>query len=361
MELESKNLPITNQLEHYKLEIDWINELKRKKNAIILAHSYQRPEIVLGIADYVGDSLELCRKAQQGDANILVFCGVYFMAESAAILNPDKKVILPDLEARCSFMDGYSLPDGRSYPGIIPEDVRALRTLFPDLPVECYVNTTAEVKAESDICCTSANDINIAEKLGDKLIFIPDRNMGENIASVTNRKFIVVEKNENWKYKLVEGLEESELTYHEAQSLVYSQRILIGWNGRCIVHDTFTIEDAERMRKLYPGIKILAHKECNPATRVFADFVGGSGEARKYVEQDNSDVFMFITECGTPGYFQEIFPNKKFVGSCTECPYMHKIDIAKVLNSLIQEKPVISVPEPVNTKARNSLGKMLEY
>ncbi len=361
MELETRSLPIQHQLEHYEFEINWINRLKKEKNAIVLAHSYQRPEIVFGIADYVGDSLELCRKAQQTDADLVVFCGVYFMAESAAILNPHKKVLLPDLEARCSFMDGYSLPDGRSYPGINPEDIKNLRRLFPNLPVECYVNTAAEVKAESDVCCTSANDIKIAEKLGDRVIFVPDKNMGENIANVTDRRFIVVETNGDWRYKLVNNSGEQELTYGEARDVVYSERILVGWNGRCIVHDTFTTEDAKLMRKMYPKIKILAHKECGPDARKFADFVGGTGEARRYIEHSDSDTFMFITECGTPSYFQEIFPDKKFIGSCTECPHMHKIDLTKVLVSLREETPVISVTEPVNSRARRSLEKMLEF
>lgn len=361
MELETKSLPIRKQLEHYELELDWINKLKKDKNAIILAHSYQRPEIVFGIADYIGDSLELCRKAQQTKADLVVFCGVYFMAESAAILNPDKKVILPDLEARCSFMDGYSLPNGKNYPGISPNDIKELKRLFPNLPVECYVNTAANVKAESDICCTSANDIKIAEELGDRVIFVPDRNMGENIANVTNRNFIVVENNGDWRYKLIDNSREQEISYEKAKDTVYSERSLVGWNGRCIVHDTFTTEDAEMMRKMYPEIKILAHKECGPDVRKFADFVGGTGEAKRYIEQSDSDTFMFITECGTPGYFQEIFPNKKFIGSCTECPYMHKIDLTKVLVSLQEEEPVVSVPEPVNSRARKSLERMLEF
>ncbi|MFX1254052.1 MAG: quinolinate synthase NadA [Promethearchaeota archaeon] len=292
-----------------------INKLKKEKNAVVLAHSYQTAQIIFGIGDFVGDSYGLSKEAMNIDADIIVFCGVEFMAETAKLLNPDKTVLLPSKEAGCSLADG-----------ITPEDVRKLKKKHPGIPVVCYINTTAAVKAECDVCITSANAAKVVKQLdSDRIIFIPDKYMVENIEPLTGKK-------------------------------------LIGWDAECIVHNQFTTEDIKRLRESYDGIKILAHTECDPSVAAEADLVGGTGDMIRYVQSSNSDTFALITECGLADRLRVEFPDKNFYGSCILCPYMKKINLENTLQVLLEPFPeqIIEIPEEIAGRARKSLERMFE-
>lgn len=310
---------IDNDITGFDLEealdtVEKINELKKQKNAVILAHYYQRNGIKFGISDYVGDSLDLSTVAMETDADIIVFCGVNFMAESAKILNPGKKVLLPDLEAGCSLAES-----------ITAEDVRKLRNEYPDAAVVTYINTTAEIKAESDVCVTSANAPNVISKLPNKrIIFIPDTYMGKNIADEVPDKEI------------------------------------INWKGTCIVHEQFTEEELQRYKLQYPGIKILAHYECVPEVIKAADMHGGTGNMRQYVREHDAPSYFLATECGLASTIIAEFPEKKIIGPCYICSYMKKIELNNTLKSLEEETPEITIPEDIRVRALQSLERMFE-
>ncbi|MCK4848627.1 MAG: quinolinate synthase NadA, partial [Candidatus Heimdallarchaeota archaeon] len=246
-----------------------INNLKKQKNAVILAHSYQMPQVIFGVADFVGDSLGLSKEAMNVTADIIVFCGVEFMAETAKLLNNEKIVLLPSPDAGCSLASG-----------ITPSDVQEMRNEHPEVPIICYVNTTAEVKAECDVCVTSANVVNVIRKIdSEEIIYLPDKHMAENLRPLTDKE-------------------------------------IIGWNAECIVHNQFTGEQIKALRRQYPGIEILAHTECDPSAALEADLVGSTSDMIKYVESSPNNDFALITECGLSEKLRVDFPDKNFYGSC---------------------------------------------
>lgn len=291
-----------------------INQLKKEQNAIVLAHSYQTPDIMYGIADFVGDSYGLSVKAHKTDAAKIVFCSVHFMAETVKILSPEKEVLVPTL-AGCTLASS-----------ITPNDVKRLKKENPGCPVVCYVNTTADVKAESDVCVTSSNALKIINALPeDKIIFIPDELMAKNFQSVTDKK-------------------------------------IIGWNGRCIVHEKFNKGHVRQIRLDHPKAKIVAHPECSPPVVAGIDFIGGTTDMLKYVKNTNAEEFFLVTECGLADRLMAEFEHKTFVGSCSLCPFMKKIQLKDVLTALKNPKPnqMIKLDPDVLKKAKKSLERMME-
>ena len=290
-----------------------INQLKRKKNAIILAHSYQTPDIMYGVADFLGDSYALSIRARETKANTIVFSSVYFMAETAKILNPKKMVLIPAI-AGCSLADS-----------ITPDDVKGLRKAYPKAGVVCYINTTAEVKAECDAICTSGNALKIIEKMPQKeIIFLPDEFMAKNLQPLTKKK-------------------------------------LISWKGRCIVHEEFSPETVKEIRARYPEAKILAHSECTPDVIREVDMMGSTKQMMDYVDTSEAEEFMLITECGLSDRVRTEKPGKKIVGSCALCPYMKKIMLKDILQCLRSPRPeqIITLPENIAKKAKKALNKMI--
>ncbi|MBI4361128.1 quinolinate synthase NadA [Candidatus Micrarchaeota archaeon] len=292
-----------------------INQLKKQRNAIVLGHSYQTPDIIYGISDFVGDSFELSKKASETNADTIVFCGVRFMAETAKILSPEKTVLLPAPDAGCSLSES-----------ITAQDVRDLKKKHPGAPVVMYVNTSADVKAEADVCCTSANALKIINHLPDeKIIFLPDQFMAQNLAKLTDKK-------------------------------------IIGWHGKCIVHDEFDAESVKAVRKAYPGVKIVAHSECRPEVISEVDGMGGTSDMIRYVKTSDASTFMLVTECGLGDRMRAEFPKKQIVGTCSLCPYMKKNNLINVLSALKNpsEDQVIDVDETVRRKAKKALDRMFE-
>lgn len=292
-----------------------INRLKKQRGAIILAHSYQTPDIIYGIADFVGDSYGLSKKASESDADVIVFCGVKFMAETAKILSPWKQVLLPAVEAGCSLADS-----------ITAEDVERLKRENPGVPVVVYVNTSAEVKAKADVCCTSSNALKIVEGVaGDTVIFLPDQLMARNLQSMTSKK-------------------------------------IISWPGRCIVHDEFDADTIEKLRSRHEGLKVMAHLECAPAVLEVSDMSGGTADMIRYVADVEAPAYLLVTECGLSDRMRVEMPEKNFVGACGLCPYMKMIDLPSVLQVLNQPGPgqVIEIPLDVRESALLSLNKMFE-
>ena len=291
-----------------------INELKVQRNAIILAHNYQTPEIYHGVADYTGDSLGLAQKASETDADIIVLCGVHFMAETAKIINPEKKVLIPDLGAGCSLAAS-----------ITGEDVRLLKQRYPGVPVVTYVNTSADVKAESDVCCTSANAVRIVEALGvERVIFLPDNYLGKYVADQTDVEVIL-------------------------------------WEGTCEVHERFTGAELRGYRKTTPDIQIIAHPECPPDVLEEADFVGSTSGMIGYVDRERPSRVVMITECSMSDNVAVEFPDVDFVRPCNLCPHMKTITLPKILASLKELKFEVEVDPAVREGALRSVARMLEY
>ncbi len=289
-----------------------INDLKRARRAIVLAHNYQTPEIFHGVADLTGDSLALARAAARTDAEVIVLCGVHFMAETAKLLNPDKTVLIPDPEAGCSLAES-----------ITAEDVRLLRQRYPGVPVVTYVNTSAAVKAESDICCTSANAVEVVESLGsDRVIFLPDEFLARWVASQTRVK-------------------------------------VISWQGHCVVHERFTAEDLRLYRRQYPGIQILAHPECPPDVLAEADFVGSTAGMIRHVGASRPRRVVMVTECSMSDNVAVEFPEVEFVRPCALCPHMKRITLPKILDALVTMRHRVEVPPEVAARARLAVERML--
>jgi len=289
-----------------------INKIKHDQDAIILAHSYQTPDIMYGVADFVGDSYGLSLIAARHKSQKLIFCGVSFMAETAKILSPQKEVLIPDYSS-CSLAES-----------ITASDVRELRKKYPQAAVVCYVNTTAAVKAESDICCTSSNVVKIVENLPQsEIIFIPDEYMAKNLRKLTDKTIYV-------------------------------------WDGRCVVHEIFTPESIVEIKKIYPNTKILAHTECSPDVVKQVDFVGGTSGMLDYIKKTTSENYMIITECGITDRIQVEYPNKKIVGSCALCPYMKQINLRNILQVLKNpvSKQIITIADKMQVKAREALDEM---
>lgn len=291
-----------------------INQLKKEQNAVILAHSYQTPDIMYGIGDYVGDSYGLSRMATEHPAQKIIFCSVYFMGETAKLLNPDKEVLVPRV-AGCSLADS-----------ITGEQVRALRKKYPHAGIICYVNSYAEVKAESDACCTSSNVIEVVEAMPqEEIVFIPDKLMGLNLRNMTSKKIIT-------------------------------------WDGTCVVHEGFNADTVRDIRQRFPGVKILAHPECAPGVVALVDYAGGTSGMLNYVRDSSAKTFMLVTECGLTDRFKAEFVGKEIVGTCILCPYMKEIQLEDVLKALKNPSPeqYIEVPKDIADRARDSLNKMFE-
>ncbi|MGO9363847.1 MAG: quinolinate synthase NadA [Rhodomicrobium sp.] len=289
-----------------------IRDLKRERNAVILAHNYMTPEIFHGVGDILGDSLQLAKEAAKTDADVIVQCGVHFMAETSKLLNPDKTVLIPDPEAGCSLASS-----------VTPEDVRALRAAYPGVPVVTYVNTSAAVKAECDICCTSANAVKVVESLGvPRVLLIPDEFLARYVATQTKVE-------------------------------------IIAWKGRCEVHERFTGEELRGYREAEPGIEILAHPECPPDVIEAADYTGSTSGMIKWVKDRKPARVVLVTECSMAANVAAEAPETEFTRPCNMCPHMKRISLPKILDSLIAMKEEVKVDPDVAVRARLAVERMV--
>jgi quinolinate synthase len=297
-----------------------INRLKQEKNAIILTHSYVEPEVIYGVGDFKGDSYYLAAQAKQAKADVIVFAGVVFMAETAKILSPDALVVVPDRDSGCTLADSIS-----------GADVRKMKTLYPDAVVVCYINCTAEVKAESDVCVTSSNVYDIVAGLPQKqILFVPDRLMADNIRKeMANR-----------------GLDKE----------------IISSDGTCVVHEEFTVAQIEEARKTFPGLKIVAHPECSQEVAEHADFLGSTGEMMKYVKSTDAPYYLMLTECGLVSRLVVEDPEKNFIGGCRLCPYMKMNTLVKIRDALANPQPqqVITLEDELSKRAARCIERMFE-
>ncbi len=297
--------------------IEAIQRLKKERNAIILAHNYQTPEIFHGVADLCGDSLALARMAVDAEADVIVLCGVHFMAETAKLLNPEKTVLIPDPNAGCSLAAS-----------ITGEDVRLLRQRYPGVPVVSYVNTTADVKAETDVCCTSANAVEVVESVAasfgvDRVIFLPDEYLGQNVAKQTDVELIL-------------------------------------WRGHCEVHERFTAEDVRSFRRRYGDVQVLAHPECPPEVLAEADFVGSTAGMIQAVKERRPQRVVMVTECTMSDNVAVEVPDVEFIRPCNLCPHMRQITLPKILRSLQTLEHEVTIPAALAERARASVERMLE-
>ncbi len=296
--------------------IEEIQALKRARNAVVLAHNYQRPEL-FQVADFVGDSLELARQATRVEAETIVFCGVHFMAETAKILNPTRRVLLPDLRAGCSLADSVTAED-------LVARKAELRAVYPDLAVVGYVNTTAEVKAECDACCTSSNAVRVVDALpSEHILFVPDRNLAAYVQSET-------------------------------------RKTIIAWDGNCYVHHQITPEQIAAVRTALPHVRVLAHPECRADVLALADAVLSTSGMVRYARDSEAHEFLVVTECGLSDRLLLEVPEKKFYKSCKLCHYMKVITIEGTRDALRDLAPEITVPEEVRVRAAAALERMLE-
>jgi len=298
-----------------------INRLKKEKNAVICAHVYQTPDIICGVGDIIGDSYKLADDSRKMAADIIIFCGVRFMGETAKILNPSKQVYIPSRNAGCSLSES-----------ITAEDVRKLKDRYPGLPVVTYINTSAEVKAESDCVVTSANAEKILRRLyrkNEKIIFIPDRFMGANLAKVLGKT---------------------------------PGKNIILWQGSCVVHEKFNAAVIGVYRKNHPGLVVLAHAECPSDIINAVDFMGGTGDMLHYIENTNAAAYLLVTECGFGELARIRFPQKNFIAMCRLCPYMKSVTLESILDVLENPRPEleVSVPPEIAARAKRSIEKMFE-
>ena len=319
----------------YKADLAFrINQLKRRRNAVILGHNYMEPALYATIPDFTGDSLELCRKAATTDADIIVFCGVRFMAETAKILNPSKTVLIPSPKAGCSLAES-----------ITAADVRGLKARFPGVPVVTYVNTYADVKAESDICCTSGNAAKVVQSLGsERVIFLPDEFLARNVARETGRHIIFPTKSP----RAADG--SAELDFQ-----------MIGWQGRCEVHEKFNVEDIAAVRRQFPDVVVLAHPECSPEVVAASDFSGSTAAMIAYVEDTKAPRYLLLTECSMGDNIAAANPRKEMLRLCSvRCPHMNEITLEQTLASLEQTRYVVDVPEEIRVRAFRAVQRMIE-
>ena len=290
-----------------------INDLKKERNAVILGHNYMTPEIFHGVSDFVGDSLQIAMKAQEVDAEVIVQAGVHFMAETTKILCPEKTVLMPDMEAGCSLAES-----------ITADGIEEIRAKYPGAPVVTYVNTTAEVKAASDICCTSSNALQIVNAMeSDTVIMTPDQYLAQNVANKSHK------------------------------NVVY-------WPGSCIVHEQYTAQDLRDFREWNPGTRLIAHPECPPDVVAEADFSGSTSGIIKYVTDEKPEKAMLITECSMASNIADELPQVDFVGPCNMCPYMKKISLEKILWVLHTGENEIHVDPTVGEQARASVQAMID-
>jgi quinolinate synthase len=313
--------PIRDRVRSVIPDVEWavhapyvaaIQELKRQRNAVILAHNYQTPEIFHGVADFTGDSLALAQHGARVEADVILLAGVHFMAETAKILSPEKTVLIPDLQAGCSLASS-----------ITAADIRLLRERYPGVPVVTYVNTSADVKAESDICCTSANAVAVVESLGvDRVIFLPDEYLGQYVASQTDVEIIL-------------------------------------WKGHCEVHERFTGEQLRAYRAGQPDLAILAHPECPPDVLAEADFVGSTAAMIRHVGEARPRRVVMVTECSMSDNVAVEFPDVEFVRPCNLCPHMKRISLARILRSLETMQHEVVVDPEVADRARRAVERML--
>ncbi len=320
-QIKKETDPIYQKVSKVIPEIEWafhaplihkINILKKQKNAVVLAHNYQTPEIFHAVADIAADSLALAVEAEKTNADIIILCGVHFMAETAKLMNPNKKVLLPDMGAGCSLASS-----------ITGKDVRMLKEKYPGVPVVTYVNTSAEVKAESDICCTSANAVRVVESLGtDKVIFLPDQYMAKYVQTKTKVQ-------------------------------------IISWVGTCIVHEKFSAQEIKDIKKQNPGIKVLTHPECPPEVIAASDFTGSTSGMSNYVKKNQPKKVMLVTECSMSDNVQVDNPNVRFIRPCNLCPHMKRISLQKILECLEKETNEILIPEIIIKKAQKAVERMV--
>jgi quinolinate synthase len=297
-----------------------IQQLKREKNAVILAHSYVEPEIIYGVADFRGDSYYLSLQARRSSAPVIVFAGVVFMAETAKILCPEATVVVPDRGSGCSLADS-----------ITGEEVRRLKGLYPEAAVVCYINSTADVKAESDVCVTSGNVYEIVTRLPERqILFVPDRLMAENVRAELKRRGVNKE--------------------------------IISSDGTCLVHDAFDPAQIAEARGRFPGLKVVSHPECPPEVAALSDFVGSTGEMMKYVKGTVAPYFLLLTECGLVGRLQVESPEKHFIGGCRLCPYMKLNSLEKIRDALAAPRAdqIVTLEEGLRRRAARCLERMFE-
>jgi quinolinate synthase len=319
--IAKETAPLYEKVKRVINELDWstyapyvleINRLKKEMGAVILAHNYMTPEIFHCVSDFAGDSLQLAQQAAKTESNLIIQAGVHFMAETSKILSPDKTVLIPDMRAGCSLASS-----------ITGADVRLLREKFPGVPIITYVNTSADVKAESDICCTSSNALAIVESFpGDTVLMIPDQYLARNIAKQTKKKVLT-------------------------------------WQGACEVHERFTPEDIRKFRKAYPGAIILAHPECPPEVTAEADFSGSTKAMADYVSNNKPAKVVMITECSMSDNVAVNNPQTEFVRPCSLCPHMKRITLPKILHSLQTKTTEVLVDPVVADRARLAVEKML--
>ena len=321
----------------YKAELAYeINTLKKERGAVILGHNYMEPALYLAVADIVGDSLELARLAKETNYDPIVFCGVRFMAETAKILSPEKTVLLPAKKAGCSLAES-----------ITAEDVIKLKVKYPGVPVVTYVNTYSDVKAESDICCTSSNASKVVMSLkSEKVIFLPDEYLARNVARETGKKIIFPTKVPKSKKLKSESLLDYEL---------------IGWHGKCEVHELFSVQDIEDVRNQFPDVVILAHPECKPDVVEASDFSGSTSKMIDYVKEKNSPRYLLLTECSMGDNIIAENPEKEILRLCSHrCPHMAEITLEDTLKSLQLNRYQIEVPEEIRVRAVKAIDRMLE-
>ncbi|MGD9967203.1 MAG: quinolinate synthase NadA [Hyphomonadaceae bacterium] len=325
-EIAAATAPLYEQVKHVIPAVEWpayaplisaINKMKRTRNAVILAHNYMTSDIFHCVGDFRGDSLQLAREAAETDADVIVQAGVHFMAETSKILAPEKTVLIPDLRAGCSLAAS-----------ITGADVRLIKQRYPGLPVVSYVNTSAEVKAESDICCTSSNAAAVVEWAArtwntDRVILLPDEYLAKNVATQTGIK-------------------------------------IISWHGRCEVHERFTAEDIAELRDAHPGVVVLAHPECQPEVMAAADFAGSTAALQDYVVEKRPAKVVLLTECSMSDNVAQAAPDVDFVRPCNLCPHMKRITLEGIYDALAEMKHEVIIPEDVRVRAKRAIQRMLD-
>ena len=320
-EVERETAHLYARVAHHIPEIEWplhapyiaaINRLKKERDAVILAHNYQTPEIFHCVADIVGDSLQLAKEATKVDQQVIIQCGVHFMAETSKLLNPDKTVLIPDMRAGCSLSES-----------ITGADVRLLREKYPGVPVVTYVNTSADVKAETDICCTSSNAVQVVESFGvDRVLCIPDEYLAQNVANQTHVKILT-------------------------------------WKGHCEVHERFTAEELLAYKKADPDIQIIAHPECPTEVVAVADFAGSTSGMINYVRDNKPPKVLLVTECSMASNIEAEVPEVEFVKPCNLCPHMKRITLPKILDSLCTMTEEVTVDPAIADRARMAVERMV--